>query len=173
MKVGAVSCPLFSFRTGAKKMAVETLVERLQGVVRPILDSLGFELVDLEYAGHGPRGILRVFIEKEGGITLEDCAQASRFLSHALDVEDPIAHSYLLEVSSPGLDRPLKGLEDFDRYQGRLVKIKVATSIEKANLFVGRLMGREEERIRITLKGEKTLEIPFQMILQARLEVEF
>jgi ribosome maturation factor RimP len=64
-------------------------------------------------------------------------------------------------------------LEDFDRYQGRLVKIKVATPIEKANLFVGRLMGREEERIRITLKGEKTLEIPFQMILQARLEVEF
>ncbi len=154
-------------------MAGDVLVERLHGVVQPILDSLGFELVDLEYAGHGPRGILRVFIEKEGGITLEDCAQVSRFLSHALDVEDPINHPYLLEVSSPGLDRPLKRLEDFDRYQGRLVKIKVAMPIEKAKVFVGKLMGREAERIRITLEGEKMLEIPFQMILQARLEVEF
>jgi ribosome maturation factor RimP len=151
----------------------EIPVEQLQRFVKPILQSLGFELVDLAYVGHGPKGILRVFIEKEGGITLEDCAEASRYISHALDVEDPIAHPYHLEVSSPGLDRPLKKLEEFDRYRGRKVKIKTHQPIEGQKVFRGELKERLGETIFIIAEDGKEIEIPFPEIFSARLLVEF
>ena len=154
-------------------MAVKLDVEHLRGLVEPILHSLGYDLVDLAYAGHGGKGALRIFIDKEGGITLEDCVQASRFISHALDVEDPISHSYQLEVSSPGLDRPLKYLEDFQRYQGRMVKVKIHSPMENQSVLQGRLVGQEGDQIHIVLEGRKKAIVPFQHILSAKLQLEF
>lgn len=147
-------------------------VERLRGLVEPILHSLGYDLVDLAFAGHGGKGALRIFIDKEGGITLEDCVQASRFISHALDVEDPITHSYQLEVSSPGLDRPLKYLEDFQRYQGKMVRMKVHPPIENQSLLRGRLVSQEGDYIHIMLEGEKAVIVPFHNIVSAKLLFE-
>lgn len=153
-------------------MSIGVSLERVREVVVPILKSLGFELVDLAFL-RGPKGILRIYIDKEGGITLEDCAQASRFISHALDVEDPISHPYHLEVSSPGLDRPLKRLEDFDRYRGRTVKIVSDSTLYPQKVFIGILQGRNGENIRVELEKNETVEIPFRHILKARLKVEF
>ncbi|HEY5648300.1 MAG TPA: ribosome maturation factor RimP, partial [Nitrospiria bacterium] len=90
-------------------------IEEIQGVIRPILDSMQLEMVDLEIHGRGRGSLLRVFVEKEEGVTIEDCEQANRFIGHALDVADIFEGSYTLEVSSPGLDRPLKKPEDFKR----------------------------------------------------------
>ena len=154
-------------------MAVESDVERLRGLVGPILRSLGYDLVELVFAGHGGKGVLRIFIDKEGGVTLEDCVQASRFISHALDVEDPISHSYQLEVSSPGLDRSLKYLEDFQRYQGRMVKITVHPPIENQRVLQGRLAEQEGDRIHIVVEGKKEVIVPFHYIKSAKLQFEF
>ena len=99
------------------------LVERL---LQPILDEMGIELVDLEFKKAGRSYILRIFIDKPGGINLDDCAEVSRELSVQLDVEDCIPGRYTLEVSSPGLDRPLKKEQDYVRFQGRLALVKTS-----------------------------------------------
>ena len=91
-------------------------------IAQPILESMGLELVDIEFGRVGPDAVLRLFIDKEGGVLLDDCAGLSRELSMILDVEDVIACNYTLEVSSPGLDRPLKKQSDYDRFAGRMYR---------------------------------------------------
>src|ERR1035437_8539874 len=93
-------------------------------IVMPILDSMGLELVDIEFGRVGRDPLLRLYIDKNGGITLEQCAEVSRELSLILDVEDAISSNYTLEVSSPGLDRPLKKQSDYERFAGRLIKVR-------------------------------------------------
>ncbi len=151
----------------------ETIVQRVTELARPILDSMGLELVEVVYSGGGQRGLLRVFIDKREGVTLEDCARVSEYLGHALDVEDPIPVSYTLEVSSPGLDRPLKSREDFVRSLGKLVKVKTLEPIDRNRSFVGRLSAIEETGIQMALTNGRLVLIPFDKIASARLEVEF
>ncbi len=105
-------------------MAMIDVVSRVTGLAGPILSSLGLELVDIEYKREGRAMVLRLFIDREGGITLEDCATVSRELAEILEVEDFISAQYTLEVSSPGLNRPLKKAADYERYRGRLIRIK-------------------------------------------------
>ncbi len=147
--------------------------EKVRGIAKPIVDSLGYELIDVEYLAGGNRAKLRLFIDKEGGVTLDDCEKASRYVGYALDVEDPMTTSYVLEVSSPGLDRPLKKPSDYERYKGRLVKIKTKVPVNGQMLFVGRLSGIINEKVEIKLDGEKSLSISLDDISLARLEVEF
>ncbi len=151
----------------------ENIIQLVQKTVQPVLDSLGLELVEVVFGFGGRSALLRLFIDKPDGVTLNDCERVSRFLGTALDVEDPILTRYTLEVSSPGLDRPLKKQDDFRRFQGKLVRIKTHEPVEGQQLLIGRLADYEESGIQIILKEGKTVKIPFQNIEKARLEVEF
>lgn len=116
---------------------------------------------------------MRIFIDKEGGVTLNDCEKVSRQISQLLDAEDVIPHAYVLEVSSPGLDRPLKRFEDYIRYKGRPVRVNTRLPYNNRTSFRGRIASAEEGKIRIETEKEGSIEILFSDISSARLEVEF
>ena len=128
------------------------------------------ELVDLEYQREAQGWVLRFYIDREGGVTVEDCAEVSGELGAILDVRDLIANAYVLEVSSPGLTRPLKKPEDFNKYRNRLVKVKTFEPIEGRRNFKGVLLGLENERVRLEMEG-RPYEIPFRSIAKASLEM--
>ncbi len=143
----------------------------------PLLDSLGIELVELEYRKEGQGMMLRLYIDKPGGITLDDCADVSRELSEILDVEDVIHAHYNLEVSSPGLNRPLKKESDYLRYAGRLVKIRTFETVaddagNKRKTFLGELLGLEGGVVSIKLTEGQSAAIPLEKIAKANLEFE-
>ncbi|MFQ5780639.1 MAG: ribosome maturation factor RimP [Nitrospiria bacterium] len=149
------------------------LIDKVKNVAEPLLHSLGVELFDMEYGGSPKGGVLRIFIDKKGGITLDDCEKVSRYLGKALDVEDLIPYRYTLEVSSPGLNRPLKKREDFIRFAGKKVKIKTLTPIGNQKVFVGRLADFSEDKLLLALDHGREQQIRFDQIAQARLEVAF
>jgi ribosome maturation factor RimP len=154
------------------------ICEQVGRIAQPILDSMQLELVDMEFVRAGRDSILRLFIDKEGGVTLDDCADLSRELSAVLDVEDIITVNYSLEVSSPGLDRPLKKLQDYERYAGRLVKIRTYDQVSddagnKRKTFLGTLEGLVDGCIRVRLKEGQTASIPLDRVAKANLEFEF
>ncbi len=138
-------------------------------------EDLGLELVGVDLSGKGRRVLLRVFVDKEGGVTIGDCERMSRSLEALLDVEDPIKGPYVLEVSSPGLDRPLIKQRDFDRAVGRLVRIVLSEKIDNQTFFIGRIIdvGEGWIRLKIEKKNEKDIYIPFNKISRANLEIEF
>lgn len=143
----------------------------VEGMVLPILEEAALELVEVEFRPKGKRWLLRVFIDREGGVRISDCEWVSRELERLLDVEDIIDHPYVLEVSSPGLTRELKRLEEFERYKGRKVKIVTGRRIGGRNDFLGRIMGRQGDSV-IIREGDRELMIPFSDIRKARLEFE-
>jgi ribosome maturation factor RimP len=156
----------------------DKICEQVDGFAQPILDSKSLELVEIEFVRMGKDAVLRLFIDKEGGVTLEDCAYVSHELSAILDVEEIITVNYTLEVSSPGLDRPLKKPEDYQRYVGRLVKVRtydqfLDDSGNKRKTFLGTLDGLVDGSIRITLKEGQTASIPLERVAKANLEFEF
>lgn len=145
--------------------AVEELLE-------PLLLEKKLELVDIEIKGRGAKKLLRIYIDKQGGVTVDDCASLSRELGVLLDVHDLIAESYTLEISSPGLRRALKGPKDYERFVGKKVKIKTYDDIEKRNLFIGRLVEYRENTAHLDVDGVKYL-IPLENIQKANLELDF
>ncbi len=157
------------------------LTEQVEALVQPILDDLGFELVDLEYQRESHGWVLRFYLDKEGGITLDECAVASREISAILDVEDVVETAYSLEVSSPGIERPLKKPQDFNRFSGQLAKIKTLDAIDpdgrglNRKTFVGQLAGFEGQDVLLTLKDKSAaqIRIPLDQIDRANLEFEF
>ncbi len=159
-------------------MLQETTIDKIRHLAEPVLDDMGFELVDLEFKREGGSWILRFFIDKQGGITLDDCADFSREIDVQLEVEDLIPAAYRLEVSSPGLDRPLKKPEDFQRFAGEPVKIKMHESIDPDNrghsrkTFFGELLGIEDGRVRVrqTDKRGGIVELELDGIEKARLD---
>lgn len=124
-------------------------------LVMPVLEKNNFELVDVEYKKEGIHWYLRVYIDKEGGITLDDCQLVSEYLSDKLDEVDPIEHSYILEVSSPGLDRPLKKPRDFERNIGKEIEISLYAPIDKRKKFEGELIEFTGDKIIIIYNGER------------------
>ena len=156
------------------------MTEQIEKLVQPLLDDLNFELVDLEYKRE-PRGwLLRFYLDKPGGITLDDCADASREISSLLDVEDCLPHAYTLEVSSPGIERPLKKPADFERFAGSTAKIKTLDSIapdggKPRKPFVGQLDGFADGAIKLTLdnKAGTAITIPLEQVEKANLVFEF
>ena len=151
-----------------KRDAVEEFVS---GVVESIIESTELELVDVEYV-HEREWYLRVFLDKEGGIDLDDCQMVSEQLSQVLDEKDPIKENYLLEVSSPGLDRVLKKDKDFVRYHRRDVDIQLFKPIDGKKQYTGALQGFSEEAITIQVQ-EETISIERAAIAQIRLHLDF
>lgn len=117
--------------------AVETIVGEVNNLIEPVLDELGFELVDTEYLSQHGRRVLRICLDKEGGITMDDCALVSREIGDLIDVKNVFDHEYVLEVSSPGLDRPLKKEKDFLRSIGKKVKVVMDISVMGHRQFIG------------------------------------
>lgn len=146
-------------------------MEEVRQVVEPILESQGMELVDLEYRRESQGWVLRLYIDREGGISVNDCAEASGEVGAVLEIRDLIPNPYVLEISSPGLSRPLKKREHFEKYQNRLVKIKTFEPVEGRRNFKGTLLGLEGESVCLEVEG-RIYEIPFQNIAKANLEVE-
>jgi ribosome maturation factor RimP len=141
-------------------------------VAEPIVAARGLELVDVEYNKEGENWILRVFIDKEGGVSLDDCQEISRSLSDSLDANDPIENSYLLEVSSPGIDRPLKTEKDFKRFTGKLIDLSTYAPINGQRKLTGELLGLEDGEIKIKIDDQEVA-IPRDKIAQTRLAIEF
>jgi ribosome maturation factor RimP len=156
-----------------------SISDSVKTLVAPIIESRQLELVDVEFKREGPSNYLRIFIDKADGVTLDDCQTISRECELVLDVENIIQTQYILEVSSPGLDRPLKKREDYQRFQGRLVKIKTYRPLDGQKKFLGYLQeitaeGQDTASVVIlTTKDGKEYHIPYDMIGSARLEVEF
>ena len=142
--------------------------ERLQRIIDPAVRAVGFELWGLDYHSRGRRSLLRVYIDAPGGVTVDDCALVSRQISSALDVENPIVGEYVLEVSSPGLDRPLYTIEQWQRYLGCRVKLRLRSPFEGRRIFVGVLAGLEDGEVVLVVGDEEYL-LPFEGIDKANL----
>jgi len=144
----------------------------LSQLVSSVVEPMGYELVGVEYNRTERGGLLRVYIDQDEGILVDDCAKVSRQVSAILDVEDPIQENYSLEVSSPGMDRPLFSLQDFTRFQGREMQIKLRDKLEGRANFKGVLQQVEGEIL--VLGVDNTLyDIPWDMIDQAHLVPKF
>lgn len=152
------------------KKSIESAIEEL---VSPIVDDKGFEIVDIEYVKEAGEYYLRVFLDKEGGISLNDCEAVSRELSEILDVKDPIKDNYFLEVSSPGLDRPLKKDKDFVRYQGRDVEIKLYKPLNGSKQFEGELVGLNEDKNIVVIIDDDEVEFNKKDVALVRLAIKF
>ncbi|NLM40813.1 MAG: ribosome maturation factor RimP [Firmicutes bacterium] len=136
-----------------------------------IVEGTELELVDVEYVKEPSGWILRVFIDKPAGVDLEDCRQVSEALDQRLDAEDPIPGPYLLEVSSPGLERPLKKRSDYERFAGRRVEIRTYGAIHGRKRFEATLQGLQGDNVVLEWEGE-TIEIPLELISKANLVLE-
>ena len=153
-------------------MKFEKLLQEVCEVVEPILQSQGYELVDLEYQRESRGWVLRIYLDREGGITLDDCTGVSHEVGAVLEVKDIIPNAYILEVSSPGLTRPLKKPEDFNRFRNQLVKIKLYQPLNGRRNFKGTLLGLEGETVRVEVEGQ-VFDIPLPSIAKANLEIDF
>jgi ribosome maturation factor RimP len=122
-----------------KSDVASRVIEEVTRLTEPILDEMGFEMVDVEYLSERGRWVLRIYADKEGGLTLNDCASISREIGDLIDVKDIVAHEYVLEVSSPGLNRALKKETDFSWALGKKIKVRMAYPIEGRRNFTGRL----------------------------------
>ena len=147
--------------------------DRLTALVASAVEAAGYELVGVEYLPQGAHSVLRVFIDSEQGITLDDCSRASYQISGVLEVEDPIRGRYNLEVSSPGLDRPLFTLAHFERFVGKGVKLRLRQPLEGQRKFKGVIAAVGDDSIRIALDDDRELELHIDEIEKANLIPEF
>lgn len=149
---------------------MEVIKNKVSRLAKQVAEEQEVELFDIKLSGRY-KLLLRVTIDKEGSVTLDDCERFSRNLEAILDVENPIPVSYTLEVSSPGLDRPLRELKDFEKNVGKLARIITVEKIEDQNLFIGRISMVNSKSLRL-LVNDREIDIPLEKILRARLEVE-
>jgi ribosome maturation factor RimP len=157
------------------------LIERIRAVAERVARSYNLEISDVQFRRESSGWVLRIFVDVpwdsstpvDASPTIEDCEHVSRDVSAILDVEETIDHRYTLEVSSPGLDRPLRNAADYRRFAGRLAKIVVSEPVDGQKHFEGRLGGLEEDSIVIETRPGKRQLIPLPLVTRARLEVEF
>jgi len=149
------------------------VVSKIREVLIPTLDSFGVELVEVEYRCENRGWVLRLYIDKEGGVSVGDCQRVSEQVGDLLDVEDLICHGYRLEVSSPGLDRPLVQERDFLRFTGKRAKISTHDPISNQRNFQGRILGVADHKVLIEADERGIVEIPHEAIARARLIPEF
>lgn len=147
------------------------IVDRVRAIAEPIVSDEGMELEDVEYRRESKGWVLRLYLDKEGGVTLDDCTRISQEVGRSLDVEDFIQIPYTLEVSSPGLSRPLKTERDFMKYRDSLIKVKTLDPIQNRRQFKGRLLGVSENQIEMEVEGG-IFQIPLSNVVKANLEVE-
>lgn len=149
-------------------MSREEVKQRLIELIEPMVGKKGFELVQLEYVV-GKHGSLQLIIDHENGISVDDCAMISRAVSDLLDLDDPITHAYSLEVSSPGLERPLTKKEHFMRFQGEKIKVKAKEEVEGSIKFSGTLQNAEQDHIVIRKEDGSLVAVPYKLIGRANL----
>ena len=146
-----------------------TVMQDLANLFEPVVESMGYELVGVEFERGGGHGTLRVYIDREEGVSLDDCAAISHQLSGILDVEEPIQQAYDLEISSPGIDRPLFKLEDYERFVGQTARIKLAVALQGRKNFKGELEGVTDSKlVSIRVDGE-LFDLPYADIARANL----
>ncbi|ACO03834.1 conserved hypothetical protein [Persephonella marina EX-H1] len=146
----------------------QEIIEKVKEMLQPLLEERGLKLVDIEYVTEG-KPVLRIYIYNPEGTTIEDCEWISRRIGALLDIEDLIPVSYTLEVSSPGLERKLKNVEEYDIFKGRDIKIVLKEPVDKKNVIKGVLKGREDNNIIVEEEGEE-VRIPLENIARANLE---
>ena len=154
---------------------MSTLPEHVEKQIDKIVSSEGLELVHIDYHRQGRGFLLRVDIDKEGGVTLEDCEGISRQVSAFLDVEDVVPGEYELQVSSPGLDRKFYRQSDYEKFVGRLVRVKTSKPVRGLHVIVGRLKEYDGQNIVVSdpaVKKDPDYRIPLDVVKEARLEVE-
>ncbi len=151
---------------------IPQITGRIHELVTPVLDSIGFELIDLEYLSVNGRWVLRLYIDKEGGVTIDDCAYASNELGDLIDVKNIINHDYVLEVSSPGLNRPLKREKDFLLAIGEKIKIRMIRPIEGCRNFTGRMIDFHDNNIRLETESG-IIDLPLGEVDKSNLVYDF
>jgi ribosome maturation factor RimP len=147
--------------------------DRVRGLVQQVIESQGYEVVEVEFKGAGKSSVLRIFIDKPGGISHRDCELVSEQVGTVLDVEDLIPSSYTLEVSSPGLDRKLVKESDYTRFEGKLARIQTRIPLNQQKVFRGRLQGLYGGKVRLELHKGDLLDIPLDVIQETRLEIDW
>lgn len=142
--------------------------DTLRQLLRPVVEAMGYELVGVEYDPRGGGALLRIYIDQEAGISVADCEQVSHQVSGVLDVEDPVPGHYTLEVSSPGLDRPLFEAAHFARFAGREARLELVAPLHGRQRLRGRLQGISGDEVMIEVEGER-LSVPLAQVRKARL----
>ncbi|WP_028545194.1 ribosome maturation factor RimP [Paenibacillus taiwanensis] len=153
-------------------MSIPNIRSVVEDMVNPYLEEHQFELVDVEYVKEGSSWFLRVYVDKDGGIDIEDCGRVSEYLSQKLDENDPITDAYFLEVSSPGAERPLKKAKDFMKSIGKHVYVTTYEPIDGNKEFEGTLVSFDEATVVVRV-GKKEHELPYDKVASARLAIIF
>lgn len=150
------------------------VVDVVSDLLVPFLPGIGMELVDVEFVKEGQHRYLRIFIDKEGGVSLEDCQKVSEYLNEKLDSTDPIEENYFMEVSSPGVERVLKKDSDFERFKEQLVEVKLYFPLEGTKVIEGTLKGLKDGKVAVQPENTtRILEIPRDKISLVKLLVRF
>ena len=142
-------------------------------IAQEVVSDLGFELVDIELTGNRSRQVIRVYIEKPGGVLLSDCVAVSRELGEFFDDKNVIENSYRLEVSSPGIERPLRKVQDFERYVGHRVRIRLKSKLEGKRRIVGKIVEVDDNIVRIISKDAQKASFSLADIAKANLDVDW
>lgn len=145
----------------------------LEQLLTPSIEALGLRIWGIEFRGQGRRAMLRVYIDNEAGVSIDDCERASKLIGGVLDVEDPVGSSYTLEVSSPGLDRVLFKPEQFAESLGEVLDVRLSYPFEGRRHFVGRLNGMERDEIAVQVDDEDEVVIPLANVQRARIVPQF
>lgn len=153
-------------------MQKKNVVEIVEKLAQPAAEARKLDLVDVKYVKEGNRWYLRIFIDKYGGVDLNDCQELSTVLSEILDKEDVVPHSYMLEVSSPGIERPLKKPEDYERFIGERVSVRTYSALNGQKKFTGQLIGFNGSEIEIKIEQGRVV-IPLEKVSKANLSPEF
>jgi ribosome maturation factor RimP len=153
-------------------MEYHAVIERVTQLAQPVLEENKVELVDLTYRQEGRKMVLRFLVDKDAGITLDECAVLNDQIGAVLDTDDTIASSYVLEVSSPGLDRPLRTRRDFERVLGKTIEVFLKEHIEGKLSYVGRLSGVDDTAITLEPENTRTVTIPLHSMHKGRLKIE-
>lgn len=151
---------------------VDLIARDVNRLIEPVLDELGFELVDTEYLSEHGKWVLRIYADGEGGITVDDCAKISKEISALIEARDIFQHEYVLEVSSPGLNRPLKRERDFQKVVGKKIKVKMLHPVKDQKNFTGYLKAYKNGVLYIEIK-DKQVPLPLQEVKKANLVYEF
>lgn len=147
------------------------ILKRVEEILTPVLANLGYDLIERELVTEGGRLTLRLYIDKEGGVTIDDCATASHSVEDILEVEEVVPAGYNLEVSSPGINRPLRRRQDFEKYCGSRIKLKTAEQIEGRGNYRGTLERVEGDEIVMEVDGQH-YRVPLDAVSKARLDLE-
>jgi ribosome maturation factor RimP len=168
------SCPLFLFRVPMQPL------EQIRAIAKRVAAARGLEIWDIQSRRETGGHVVRVFIDRPGpsatpedSVSIEDCEQVNREIGTILDVEDPLPFAYTLEVSSPGLDRPLRNIDDYRRFSGRLAKVVVSEPVDNQKAFEGRLSGVDGDVVLLAAANGRLHRLPVRLITRGRLEVEF